>query len=108
MEQENLITEYDGLVQTRELQMMKAMLPFVNAKNQMPLAMLIQMMEFQNTMRIFRENANALSAFSINNESDRRNAMLQTLKKFCTPKEKETIDTILNIMCVIESYDNFV
>ena len=87
---------------------MKAMLPFVNAKNQMPLAMLIQMMEFQNTMRIFRENANALSAFSINNESDRRNAMLQTLKKFCTPKEKETIDTILNIMCVIESYDNFV
>ncbi len=105
MEQEQFITEYDGLVQTRELQMLKAMLPFVHTKSQMPLAILIQTMEFQNTIRCFKENANALSAFSMTNESERRSAMLQTLKKFCTPKERETIDTILNIMCVMENYD---
>ena len=105
MEQEQFITEYDGLVQSRELQMLKAMLPFVQTKSQMPLAILIQTMEFQQTIRYFKDNANTLSAFSINNEGERRNAMLQTLKKFCTPKERETIDTLLNIMCVMENYD---
>lgn len=105
MDQEQLITEYDSQIQTRELQMLKAMLPFLHSSHQMPLAILIQTIEFQNTMRYFRDNANALSAFSIAPETDRRNAILQTLKKFCTPKERETIDTILNIMCVMENYD---
>lgn len=108
MEQEQYLTEYDGLVQTRELQMLKAMLPFVHTKSQMPLAILIQTMEFQQTMRVFQENKNALSAYSIGNENERRSAMLQTIKKFCTPKERETIDTLLNIMCVMENYENFI
>ena len=105
MEQEQFITEYDSLVQTRELQMLKAMLPFVHTRSQMPLAILIQSMEFKNTIRNFQNTANSLSAFSINNETDRRSAMLQTLKKFCTPKEQETIDTLLNIMCIMENQE---
>lgn len=102
MNQEQYTTEYDGLIQTRELQMLKSLLPFANVRNQMPLALFIQSMEFRNTVQMFQNNANVLSACSINNEPDRRNAMMQTLRKFCTPKEKETIDTILNIMCVME------
>lgn len=108
MEQENLYTEYDGLVQTRELQMMKSMLPFVNTKHQKPLAILIQSLQFRNTVRVFQNDENALSACSItvNNEAEKRNAMLQTLRSFCTPKEKETIDTLLNILCMMETYDS--
>lgn len=107
MEQEQFLTDYDCLVQTRELQMLKAMLPFVHSKRQMSLAMMIQYMEFQQAMRIFKENNNALSAFSVENEAERRNSMLQTLKKFCTPKERETLDTIQNIMLMMENYENF-
>lgn len=102
MEQEKYVTEYDNLVQTRELQMIKSLLPFANVKSQMPLAILIQSMEFRNTIHMFQNNANVLSACSVHNETDKRNAMLQTLRKFCTPKERETIDTLLNIMCVME------
>lgn len=102
MNQEQYVTEYDGLVQTRELQMLKSLLPFASLRSQMPLAILIQSMEFCNTIQLFQKNENVLSACSVNNEPDKRNAMLQTLRKFCTPKEKETIDTILNIMCVME------
>jgi hypothetical protein len=105
MEQEQLITEYDAQIQTRELQMLKAILPFVHTSGQMPLAIMIQTMEFQNTMRYFRSQENQLSALSVASESDRKNALLQTLKRFCTPKERETIDTLLNIMCVMENYD---
>ena len=107
MEQDQYVTEYDGLVQTRELQMLKAMLPFANPKNQMPLAILISSLEFRNTVHMFQKDTNALAACSVSNEPDRRNAMLQTLRRFCTPKERETIDTLLNIMCVMENYDTF-
>lgn len=107
MEQELYLTEYDGLVQTKELQMLKSMLPFADVKIQMPLAILIQSMEFRNTVKMFQNNENVLSACSVNNEPDKRSAMIQTLRKFCTQKEKETIDTLLNIMCVMESYDTF-
>lgn len=107
MDQNQYVTEYDELVQTRELQMLKSMLPFVQTNSQMPLAILIQSIEFRNTVRMFQNNANVLSACSVNNEPDRRNAMLQTLRRFCTPKERETIDTLLNIMCVMENYDAF-
>ena len=107
MEQENLYTDYDGLIQTRELQMMKSMLPFVAVKQQLPLALFIQSLEFKNTVKMFQNDANVLSACSvpISNETEKRNAMIQTLRKFCTPKEKETIDTLLNIMCMMETYE---
>ena len=107
MSQEQYRTEYDELVQTRELQMLKSLLPFANIRSQMPIALLIQSMEFRNTVQMFQNNANALAACSASNEPDRKSAMLQTLRKFCTPKEKETIDTLLNIMCVMENYDAF-
>lgn len=102
MEQELYTTEYDGLVQTRELQMLKSLLPLANTSVQMPLALIIQSMEFRNTMQLFQNNANVLSSCSVRNEPDKRNAILQTLRKFSTPKEKETIDNILNIIYVME------
>lgn len=107
MEQEQFVTEYDGLVQTRDLQMLKSMLPFAGVNAQLPLAILIQTMEFRNTVKMFQNNANVLSACSVNSEPDRKTAMIQTLRKFCTPKERETIDTLMNIMCVMENYDSF-
>lgn len=107
MEQEQHTTEYDELVQTRELQMLKSMIPFMNINSQLPIAMLIQSIEFRNTLRIFQNNANALTTCSIKNEPEKRNAMLTTIRQFCTPKERETIDNILNIMCIMENYDAF-
>lgn len=107
MDQEQFLTEYDTIVQTKELQILKSMLPFANPNTQMPLAILIQGLQFQSTIKKFQNNANLLSACSVNNEPDRKTAMIQTLRKFCSPKERETIDTLLNIMCVIENYDAF-
>ena len=107
MNQEQPLTEYDSLIQTRELQMLKSLLPFANIQFQMPIAMIIQSLEFRNTIKMFQDNANVLSTCSVHNEPDKRNAMIQTLRKFCTPKEKETIDNILNIMSIMETYDTF-
>ena len=108
MEQEHYQTDYDELVQTKELQILKSMLPFASLKTQMPLAILIQTLQFKNTVKIFQNDMHALSACSVTNDPDRRTAMIQTLRRFCTPKERETLDNILNIMCVMENYDAFI
>lgn len=108
MEQEQTaLTEYDGLIQTRELQMLKTMLPFVSVQHQMPLAILIQSMEFKNTIQMFQNNANALTACALPKDSDKKSAMIQSLKRFCTPKERETLDNIMNIMYIMENYESF-
>lgn len=107
MEQEQFLTEYDTIIHTKELQILKSMLPFAAPTAQMPLAILIQGLQFQSTIKKFQNNANLLSACSVSNDADRKTAMIQTLRKFCTPKERETIDTLLNIMCVMENYDTF-
>ena len=38
-------------------------------------------------------------------EGEHEVAMLTEIKKFCNPKEQETIDNILNIMCVMDNYE---
>lgn len=106
-QEQTTLTEYDELVQTRELQMLKSMLPFVATQHQMPLAILIQSMEFKNTLRMFQTNANALTACALPKDTDKKTAMIQTLKKFCTPKERETLDNIMNIMYIMENYETF-
>lgn len=107
MNQELTITEYDEIVQNKQIQILKSILPFMKPAQQFPMALCIQTLEIHNAMNRFKNNSNVLCACSIENEAEKRNAMLQTIKKYCNSKEQETIDTILNIICVMENYENF-
>ena len=37
----------------------------------------------------------------------RRDAMLSAVRKYCTPKEQEMIDTIQTLFCIMENQDLF-
>lgn len=107
MEEKNQFTPYDEMMQTRELQMLKTLVPFLEGRRQRQIAMLIQYMEIRQTMNLFTNDSGALSACEIPEGTDRRTAMLNALKNYCTPKERETIDTMLNMFCVMENYELF-
>ena len=62
MDQEQPLTEYDQLVHSKDIQILKTMLPFIDGGQQMSLAILIQFIEFQNTVHIFQKDKNVLSA----------------------------------------------
>lgn len=103
----NHVTPYDEMMQTRELQMLKTIVPYMNSSRQMQMIMFIQYLEFQHTYKLMKQGAPALSACSIPEGTDKRTAMLNELRCFCTPKEQETIDTLLNLFCIMDNYEMF-
>ena len=107
MEDKNMFTPYDEMIQTREVQMLKAMVPYIGGRTKQSLAFLIQYMEWKNTLQKFSDGSSELCACEIPEGTDRRIAMLTELKSFCTPKAQETIDTFLNLFCIMDNYELF-
>ena len=88
---------YDDVVQTKNVQILKSIVPFLDVRSQRPAAMLIQYMEMQNAYRTFSRPDNSLAACSLGDGIDRRSASLGAIRQYCTPKEQETIDTLMNL-----------
>lgn len=105
--EENQQVTYDDMVQTRNIKMLKSIVPFLDFRTQKPAAILIQYLELQNANTAFSKPDNSLAACSIPEGTDRRNAILGAIRQYCTPKEQETIDTVLNFFTVMENYDMF-
>ena len=76
-------TPFDNMTQTRELQMLKTMLPY--------------MKESQNTA--------ALSMCSVEEDHNNMLCMLEDLRGFCTEKEQETLDMLSNMFSMLETYE---
>lgn len=101
MEQEQFFTEYDTLVHSQEIQILKSILPFIDTNQQMSFAILIQFIEFKNTIQIFQKNKKILSAHAISPENDGKNAMLTAIKKFISPSQRETFDNMMNMISMM-------
>ena len=63
--------------------------------------------EMRNAYSAFSKKDNSMAACALPNGTDRRNAMLSAIRQYCSPKEQETIDTILNLFCVMDNYELF-
>jgi hypothetical protein len=96
---------YDDLVQTRNIQILKSVVPYLDFRSQRPVALLIQYLELQHASETFSRQDNSMAACALENPADRRTAMLTAVRQYATPKEQETIDTILNLFCVLDNYD---
>ena len=96
---------YDDVIQTRNVQILKSVVPFLDVRSQRPAAMLIQYMELRNAYNAFSKPDHSLAACSAGESTDRRSAILGAIRQYCTPKEQETIDTLMNLFCVMDNYD---
>jgi hypothetical protein len=107
METSNLFTPYDEAMQTRELQMLKTILPYLEERPKNQVGMLIQYMQFLQWRKLSKSSSSVLGACEIPAGNERRSAMLGALREYCTPKEKDTIDTILNLFSILDNYEAF-
>ena len=90
--------DYDELVHSKDIQILKSMLPFIDRQQQMPLAIMIQFIELKNTIQIFKNKEDLLSASSIHNESDRKTAMMEVILKNIVPEYQETINQMMHMI----------
>lgn len=100
-------TPYDEMVQTRELQMLKTMVPYIGQNQQIPFILMIQYLEFQHTYELIQRPKSTLSACSLPEGKDKKSSLLNDLKVFCSPEEQEMIDNLLNVMTILDNYELF-
>ena len=108
MEQETQknVTTLDSLVQDRQLQMMKAALPYIGNSSQKPIAFLIKFMELERTISLFNNPQTSIQMCSLPESDEPRSLqLLGALREFFTEGERETIDMLLNYMQMFSAYE---
>ena len=88
----------DTLIQNRPIQMLKAIVPYLYEPQQR----MVSMMELQRTMQLFdaapEMQAQELRICSNESPTERTHQILNVLREYCTPQERDQIDMILNIL----------
>lgn len=103
--EENAPTSFDSMTQTRQLQMLKTIIPYMKGDQKKQFAVLIKYMELQNTIQVFSQEDKVLSMCSVNEGENNTLAMLGELRKFCSDKELETLDMLTNMVSMMETYE---
>ena len=105
MDEATPLTPFDTMTQTREIQMLKTVIPYMKSSQKKQFAILIKYMELQNTLHIFSQEEQVLSMCSLPEEENNPQSLLHRLRPFCTPKELETIDMLTNMFSMLETYE---
>lgn len=92
----------DTLIQNRPIQMLKAIVPYLYEPQQRMVSMMVRMIELQRTMQLFdaapEMQAQELRIYSNDSPTERTHQILNVLREYCTPQERDQIDMILNIL----------
>lgn len=101
------LTPFDAMTFSSQLQIIKAMVPYLANSQQKFVSVFIKFQELQNTYQLFQTNKNGLSACS--EDSDQINPMdlLSEIQNYCSPKERENINMIVNFYQVMQMYSSF-
>ena len=85
--------------------MLKAAIPYVGSSFQRSMAFLEKYMELTRTISLFQdpEPSIQMCALPEDNDSSPRK-LLDVLREFCTEKEQETVDTLLQCIQVFSNY----
>ena len=92
----------DTLIQNRPIQMLKAIVPYLYEPQQRFVSMMVRMIELQRTMQLFdaapEMQAQELRICSNESPTERTHQILNVLREYCTPQERDQIDMILNLL----------
>lgn len=96
-------TKFDSMVTNRTMQLVKAVIPYINNQMGNFIGAYIKLIELQNATRI---NTNvAIAAMNADKHMGMEN-MLDDIKDFLGDEERETIDTIMSMMEMMNMDDD--
>lgn len=100
-------TTFDIETQSRNIQMLKTVIPYIDGPRQKNFAIMVKFLELRNVASLFQGEPASLSMCSTDDPAEKRMQLLNDLKKFCTPAEQDSIDTMLTAFQMFSSYDTF-
>ena len=97
----------DEKTQSRELQILKTALPYVNTSHQKEFVALIKALELRKSLDLLDSDDTSLSICSTDDPMENTRNLLSDIRKFCTDSEQERIDMMLNVFSMFSTYENF-
>lgn len=101
------ITPFDNMVTSTELQMLKVFLPYTPGNMQQFLAVFIKFLELQETIRFFAQINSGRNSHVFHKSTASPLDMLDDMKPYMEEKDCETIDSLLNMMNMMEMVSAF-
>jgi len=102
--QEIRLTDFDYMITDPQLQMVKAAIPYLQIPQQRAISAFVKMMEVRRTMNLFQ--GEEVSAMGINPQAPSNvspQEILQAIKPYAGPRERNMIDTLENIQLMIQA-----
>lgn len=105
MDQEYKPTLFDLQTQSHDLQIIKAMIPYLDSRRQRFFAMFVKYQELQRTMKNFPEDAISIQSLENVSPQERMHQMITDISDQCDSKERENIDMLLGMFQILSTCD---
>lgn len=103
MENETL-SLYDNRLQSKEINILKTILPYLNPTSQKNISMLISYMQLQKTMEYFENPENTMQIVAME-KKDNAVDILNAIRVHCNHQEQQQIDHLLNALQMMSTYE---
>lgn len=101
---DELMTPFDKLISSPQLQMMKLLIPYTPPSSQRIMAVYIKFLELENTMSFFQNFHKDISLQEFDKNLTSPFDILEELRPYFPKEDKESFDSILNMMNMMEMY----
>lgn len=98
-------TLFDTQVQSHRLQMMKTLIPYLDAGRQRPFALLVKYLELQKTAQLFSQDSMVIQSVSAESPQERMYQMMTDLCEQCSDAERENIESVMNMFQIMSACD---
>lgn len=102
-----MLTALDQVANQNHLQLLKAVIPYIQPERQKTLSVCIKMMEMQNILRFFSQEKQCVSACSSDTEHPGFLDILTDIRNYCEEGEQELLDQWIQILSTMELYSVF-
>lgn len=105
MDNNYIPTAFDEKIQNKDLQILKTALPYMRGSRQKEILTLIKAIELKKSIDLIDSDDTSLSICSGETPMENTLHMLGDIRQFCSEKEQENIDMILNIFSMFSTYE---
>ncbi|MDD6193747.1 MAG: hypothetical protein PUB19_02465 [Lachnospiraceae bacterium] len=103
MENETL-SLYDNRLQSKEISILKTILPYLNPTSQKNISMIISYMQLQKTMEFFENPENTMQIVAME-KKDNAADILNAIRVHCNQQEQQQIDHLLHALQMVSTYE---
>ena len=105
MDDELKPTLFDEQLQSKELQILKTSIPYLQEPQQKNLAIFAKILELQKTIHFFENDSSSRNICSMENPEENVVNMLNDIRPYCNEKEAENLDSFINMFQLFSAYD---